>query len=131
MVRYLLPSVGRDLVLDRRCRECHRANGQVHAATRPRPISDWKVSTIWQRRMKCPWCGRTWTVRSEGVGSGRQRSDRLRGFGVMLYMLGLSYRGVEQVVATLGCRGGKSSIEREVSKPRSIAAWSLGRGRGG
>ena len=56
----------------------------------------------------------TWTLRGEGVGAGRQRSDRLIGLGVILYMLGLSYRAVEQFLPCLECRGGKSSIERDV-----------------
>ena len=66
--------------------------------------------------MKCPYCGITWTLRANGVGHGRQRSDRLRGIGVILYMLGLSYRSVEQFLPCLGCRGSSSSIERDVTE---------------
>jgi hypothetical protein len=66
--------------------------------------------------MKCPYCGTTWTLRAEGVGHGRHRSDRLRGIGVILYMLGLSYRAVEQFLPCLDCRGSSSSIERDVAE---------------
>jgi hypothetical protein len=65
--------------------------------------------------MKCPWCKTTWTLRPEGIGPGFHRSRRLIGIAVVLYMLGLSYRGVEQFLPMLGCRGGKSSIERDVA----------------
>ena len=58
----------------------------------------------------------TWTLRAVGVSPGRQRSDRLRGIGVILYMLGLSYRGVEQFLPCLECCGSKSSIERDVTE---------------
>jgi hypothetical protein len=65
--------------------------------------------------MKCPWCGTTWTLRGEGVGPGRQRSDRLLALGVVLYMFGLSYRNAEVFLECLGCPSGKSSIERDVA----------------
>jgi hypothetical protein len=65
--------------------------------------------------MKCAYCHATWTLRAEGVGAGRQRSDWLRSIGVILYMLGLSTRGVEAFLPSLGCRGGKSSVDRDVA----------------
>jgi len=65
--------------------------------------------------MKCPACKTTWTVRADGVAPGCQRSDRLRGMGIILYMLGLSYRGVETFLRCLDCVGGKSSIERDLA----------------
>lgn len=116
MVRYELPSVGTGLELDRHCPNCGRPNGSIHSGVDQRPISDLKVETISQRRMKCPWCGVTWTLRTSGVGHGRQRSDRLRLIGVVLYMMGVSYRSIETFLPLLGCRGGKSSIERDVAE---------------
>jgi hypothetical protein len=65
--------------------------------------------------MKCPWCKTTWTLRPEGVGDGRHRTDRLILMGVVLYMFGLSHRRVEQFLLLLGCIGSKSSIERDVA----------------
>lgn len=114
MVRYILSSVGTQLQLNRRCPGCGRSNGRVHSGRRRRAISDLKASFVFQRRMRCPWCGKTWTLRAEGVGPGRYRSDRLRGIGVILYMLGLSYRAVEQFLPCFECAGSKSSIERDV-----------------
>jgi hypothetical protein len=65
--------------------------------------------------MKCPWCKTTWTLRPQGVGDGRHRTDRLIILGVVLYMFGLSVRRVEQFLQLLGCNGSKSSIERDVA----------------
>jgi hypothetical protein len=65
--------------------------------------------------MKCPYCHLTWTLRCEGVEAGRQRTQRLRGIGVLLYMLGLSYRNVEAFLPCLDCRTGKSTVERDVA----------------
>jgi transposase-like protein len=116
MIRYHVPSVSSDLKLERRCPHCNRPNGRIHSSITSRHISDPKVETIAQRRMKCPFCGTTWTIRSEGVGPGRQRTDRLICMGVVLYMLGLSYRGVEQFLMMFGSVGSKSCIERDLAR---------------
>ena len=115
MVHYILPPVESGLALDRRCPHCRRGNGRIQSGLRHRPISDLKVQSVPQRRMQCPWCRTTWTLRPLGVLAGHRRSRRLEGIGVMLYLLGLSYRGVEQFLPLLECRGGKSSIERDVA----------------
>lgn len=116
MTRYIFPSVVRQLELERRCPHCSRHGGHIHSQQRSRPISDVHVQAIVQRRMKCPFCQTSWTVRSRGVGHGRQRSDRLIGIGVVLYMLGLSYRAVESFVCSLGWKGSKSSVERDLAR---------------
>ena len=64
----------------------------------------------------CPFCKTTWTVRLKGVSDGRQRTDRLICIGVVSYMLGLGYRGVEQFLAMFGCQGSKSTIERDLAR---------------
>jgi hypothetical protein len=71
--------------------------------------------------MKCPWCGGTWTLRVEGIGPGRQRSDRLIGLGVLGYMLGMSYRRSSLLLSALGCSSGKSSVERDVASAGQAA----------
>jgi hypothetical protein len=114
MRRYILPSVEGVLRLERRCPQCGRNQGRIHSAQRYRTISDTRVTRIPQRRMRCPWCQTTWTLRPGGVEAGRQRSRRLVGLGVILYMFGLSDRAVEKVLSCLDCRGGKSSIDRDV-----------------
>ena len=116
MVRYILPSVEGQLKLERRCLHCNRPNGVIHSGVHHRVVSDLSVRSISQRRMKCPWCGLTWTLRAAGVLAGHRRSRRLEGIGVVLYMFGLSYRAVEKFLPLLDCRGSKSSIERDVGQ---------------
>ena len=116
MIRYIIPSVSSQLKLERRCHHCNRVGGNIHSSVQRRAISDIKVAAIAQRRMKCPFCGTTWTTRANGVSHCRQRSDRLQAIGVILYMFGLSYRSVEKFLPLLDCRGSKSSIERDVCR---------------
>jgi hypothetical protein len=115
MLKYIIPSVSSQLELERRCPHCQRVGGNVHSSIRYRRISDTKITVVAQRRMRCPFCGTTWTLRGCGVGHARQRSDRLIAIGVVLYMLGLSYRDVEKFLPFLDCKGSKSSIERDVA----------------
>jgi len=115
VIRYIVPSVDSRLKLERCCSYCKRNNGNIHSSIRYRRISDVKVTATAQRRMKCPHCGTTWTIRSCGVSHGRQRSDRLISFGIFLYMLGLSYRDVQKCLRFLYCAGSKSAIERDVA----------------
>lgn len=65
------------------------------------------------RRYKCVRCGRSFRVHPTGVGR-HHRSQRLRGIGVMLYVLGLSYGGVADALAAFGWAGSKSSVYRDV-----------------
>jgi transposase-like protein len=116
MVRYLFPSVGTELKLERRCPQCHRFGMRVHSAVRSRAVSDVRVERVLRQRQRCPFCGTTWTVQADGVGAGRRRSDRLRAMGVFLYMLGLSYRSVATFVRSLQWKGSKSAIERDVAQ---------------
>ncbi len=92
MIRYNVPSVGQDLKLERSCPHCHRSNGRIHSNVLQRRISDPKLDTISQRRMKCPFCKTTWTTRVEGVADGRQRTDRLICIGVVRVGTELSWR---------------------------------------
>jgi len=116
MVVYKLPSVGKELKLDRHCPHCNCPNGNIHCSLRQRRISDPKAHQVAQRRMRCPRCGTTWTVQAKGVGHGRHRSERLRALGVILYMLGPSYEGAAGFLRLLGWRASSSGIERDVEE---------------
>lgn len=116
MVGYRLPSVGTTLQLDRHCPDCHRRHGRIHSGVHRRRIRDWKVCWVPQRRMLCPHCGLTWTLRAGGIHPGRQRSDRARALAVLAYMLGLSYRGVAMLLRALDSGGSKSTAERDVAE---------------
>lgn len=115
MIQYIVPSVSCGLKLERHCSHCGRFGGNIHSGVHYRLISDIKVSSVSQRRMKCPFCGTTWTLRNEGIADGKQRTDRLIMIGICLYMFGLSYRSVEKFLKMLDCKGSKSSIERDVA----------------
>ena len=115
MIQYIIPSVSTTLKLERHCPICRRFGANIHSSIKYRQISDIKVTSVPQQRMKCPFCKNTWTVRSKGVADGRQRSDRLIAIGIVLYMFGLSYRAIEKFLPLLGCISSKSSIERDVA----------------
>ena len=76
-------------------------------------MSDPNHPTVQVRRYKCVGCGRSFRVHPTGVGR-HHRSQRLRGIGVMLYVLGLSYGGVADALAAFGWAGSKSSVYRDV-----------------
>ncbi len=115
MIRYTVISVGNGLKLERHCPHCGRFSCKIHSGINYRVVSDIKVSSVPQRRMKCPFCKTTWTLSAEGIADGRQRTDRLITIGVVLYMFGLSYRSVEKFLPLLDCVGSKSTVERDVS----------------
>ncbi|MCJ7730033.1 MAG: hypothetical protein MUO27_09185 [Sedimentisphaerales bacterium] len=103
MVKFTISPVGTTLKLQRRCPNCGRNNGNIHCAIHRRRITDTRIDFIPQRRMKCPWCNTTWTIRPEGISDGRHRTDRLILMGVVLYMFGLSHRrGGKAVFAIAG-----------------------------
>jgi len=62
MTRYHIPSVASSPKLERRCPHCHRSAGRIHSRITRRRISDPKVETTAQRRMKCPFCKTSWTI---------------------------------------------------------------------
>lgn len=76
-------------------------------------VADPDYTEVIVRRYKCLRCGRSFRVHPVGI-SADHRSQRLRGIGVMLYVLGLSYGGVADALAALGWAGSKSSIYRDV-----------------
>jgi len=78
-----------------------------------RSIADPEHEEVNVQRYRCLRCKRTFRVYPRGV-SGAQRSDRLKGIGIMLYVLGLSYGGVEDALLALGLVGSKASVYRDV-----------------
>lgn len=76
-------------------------------------VADPTYTEVIVRRYKCLTCGRSFRVHPTGI-SADHRSQRLRGIGVMLYALGLSYGAVADALAALGWKGSKSSIYRDV-----------------
>jgi transposase-like protein len=78
-----------------------------------KPLSDPTYREVRVRRYKCVSCRRSFRVHPTGV-SQHHRSQRLRGIGVLLYVLGLSYGGVADALAAFGWQGSRSTIYRDV-----------------
>ena len=76
-------------------------------------IRDSVYQEVGVRRYQCLRCGCTFRVYPLGVQSG-QVSQRVKGMGVMLYLLGLSYGAVELMLEALGVYLSKSSVYRAV-----------------
>lgn len=76
-------------------------------------VRDSEYEEVTARRYKCLRCRRTFRVYPQGVQSG-QISQRIKGMGVMLYLLGLSYGATVLMLEALGVYMSKSSVYRTV-----------------
>lgn len=92
---------------------CQGKHFKLHQRHCQRVILDPDHGQVNVRRYRCLSCKRTFRVYPRGV-SGAHRSDRLRGIGIMLYMLGLSYGAVEDALLALELPGSKASVYRDV-----------------
>ena len=93
--------------------DCKGCSFKVHQQKSQKKVLDPDVEEVNARRYRCLRCKRTFRVYPRGV-SRAQRSGRLKGMGIMLYVLGLSYGGVEDALAALELAGSKSSVYRDV-----------------
>jgi len=80
-----------------------------------KPLRDPEYDQVNAKRRKCLRCGRTHRIYPQGV-SEAERSDRLKAAGVMLYLLGVSYRGVEDFLTALGYPVDHVTIYRDVQE---------------
>jgi hypothetical protein len=80
-----------------------------------KPLRDTEYDQVNAKRRKCLRCGRTHRVYPEGV-SEAEHSDRLKGVAVLLYLLGISYRGVEDFLTALGCPLDHVTVYRDVQE---------------
>jgi len=111
---FRLPRPGVEPVIDRTCPACGHSKVHVHQHQRERRIVDTRLDTIHQVCVKCPRCGKTGTCRPEGVQAGLHRTPAVAAFGVVLYVLGLSYRNAAGTVKLLVGHGSKSTVARDV-----------------
>jgi len=93
--------------------ECHGRHFKPHQMGCWKPLRDTKHAQVTADRYECLRCHRTFRMYPQGV-SRAQRSDTLKGLAVLLYMLGISYGGVEDVLTALGWFVSKSAIYRDV-----------------
>lgn len=76
-------------------------------------VRDMQYGQVCARRYECLRCHRTFRVYPQGVLAG-QFSQRVKGLGVMLYLLGLSYGAVALVLSALGVWMSKATVYRAV-----------------
>jgi transposase-like protein len=80
-----------------------------HHQTVVKPVKDTQYRTVWIHRYRCVRCGRTFRVYPRGV-THDQTSQRVKGLGVFLYLLGLSYGAVSLALEALGVYMARSSV---------------------
>jgi transposase-like protein len=93
--------------------DCDGPYFQPHEYDCDKPLRDTKYSQVKAQRHKCLRCGRTFRVYPKGV-TQAHHSDALKGLAVLLYILGLSYGAVSDVLDALGWFLGKSTVYRDV-----------------
>jgi transposase-like protein len=93
--------------------DCEGRYFKSHQLNCDKPLRDTVYDQVKAKRRTCLRCNRTHRVYPKGV-SGDHHSDRLKGFSVLLYLLGLSYGGVEDALGGLGHFLSKSTVWRNV-----------------
>ena len=113
------------------CDGQHFEKHQDHCA---KAIRDPKYETVEAQRCRCLRCERAFRVYPKGV-SQAQQSDALKAFSVLLYVLGLSYGGVSDVLEALQTILGKDLFLSKTTVYRNVQAsgqetWHLRRAGG-
>jgi transposase-like protein len=80
---------------------CGGQHFKLHEGRVTKPLRDSRLARVTAQRWKCLRCGRTHRVYPRGV-SRAQHSDRLKSISILFYVLGISYRGVEDLLSALG-----------------------------
>jgi transposase-like protein len=110
--------------------DCGGKHFKVHQRQCKKLLRDTQYDQVTAHRRRCLHCGRTHRVYPRGV-SGAHHSKRLKGLAVLLYLLGLSYGGVEDALLALGFPLGKTTIYRDVQAAgegaRQLRRWWLKR----
>jgi transposase-like protein len=92
---------------------CEGKHFKTHQAHCKKSVRDTKIEQVEVYRRKCLRCKRTHRVYPKGVNQAQQ-TDRLKGASILLYLLGISYRGVEDFLAALGFYLSHSTVYRNV-----------------
>lgn len=87
---------------------CDGQHFQFHQAVE-KPLRDTRYTQVKAHRYRCLRCKRTFRVYPKGV-SNAQVSLRVKGLGIMLYLLGLSYGATSLALEALGVYMCKSRI---------------------
>ena len=90
-----------------------RGDGLVPWQEVKKNVRDTEYDEVTAYRYKCMRCGKTFRVYPQGVQKS-QMSQRLKGMGVLLYVLELSYGAASLMLEALGVFESKSSVYRSV-----------------
>jgi len=88
--------------------ECDGRRFRLHQKV-AKPVKDTMYREVIAYRYQCLRCGLTFRVYPRGV-TLAQTSQRVKGLGVLLYLLGLSYGAVSLALEALGAYMAKSSV---------------------
>jgi len=94
-------------------KKCDGTHFKEHRANCCKPLRDTRHAQVMARRYRCLKCQRTFRVYPTGVSRAHQ-SDTLKGLSVLLYVLGLSYQGVSDLLESLGCFVSKTAVYENV-----------------
>jgi transposase-like protein len=94
-------------------RKCSGTRFKPHQLICAKPLRDTHYTQVIAQRYRCLTCGRSFRVYPTGV-SHAHHSDTLKGLSVLLYILGLSYQGVSDLLESLGFFLGKTTVYENV-----------------
>ena len=92
--------------------KCNGKHFKIHQEVN-KAVRDSQYKQVRARRYRCLKCGRTFRIYPQGIQAG-QVSQRVKGLGVMLYLLGLSYGAVALMTEALGVYLSKTSVYQAV-----------------
>jgi len=90
--------------------KAHGIKGEAKA------VRDMSCTEVVSYRRECLKCHRTFRICPEGVSTGAQQSHRLKATSVLLYVLGLSYGAVADVLSALGASISKTTAYANVQE---------------
>ncbi len=94
-------------------RKCPGTRFKAYQRYCRKPVRDTRHVQVIAQRYRCLTCRRTFRVYPTGVSSAQQ-SDTLKGLSVLLYILGLSYQGVSDLLESLDFFLGKTTVYENV-----------------
>jgi transposase-like protein len=96
-----------------RKKRCRGTHFKEHQLTCAKPLRDTRYTQVTARRYRCLKCRGSFRIYPTGVSPARH-SDTLKGLSVLLYILGLSYQGVSDLLDSLGLFLSKATVYKNV-----------------
>ncbi len=94
-------------------RKCPGTQFKAHQRYFRKLVRDTRHAPVIAQRYRCLTCRRTFRVYPTGISSAQQ-SDTLKGLSVLLYILGLSYPGVSDLLDSLDFFLSKTTVYENV-----------------